>query len=161
MTGLNLSQLKSEIVRPTLAVLGARYATDAAVNLVTGTALVESDLTYLRQLQDGPALGLWQMEPATFHDCWANFLRYPQFSALATATRSLSVAGGNVASELVWNLRLAAAMCRVRYYRSPLALPDAADAEGMSAMHKAAYNTPLGAANATINIPLFERAIAA
>lgn len=78
MTGLNLSQFKSLIVRPALA--GARLGGEAAVNLLTGTCLVESGLSWLEQIK-GPALGIAQMEPATHDDCWVNYLRYQQDTA--------------------------------------------------------------------------------
>lgn len=53
------------VVRPVLRVMSAW--SQPAEDLVMGTAAQESRLTYLRQLGGGPALGLWQMEPAT-HD---------------------------------------------------------------------------------------------
>ncbi|MFT9424981.1 MAG: hypothetical protein ABF570_07600, partial [Acetobacter syzygii] len=74
MQGLDLAQFKALLVRPVLAQIGLAGA--AAVPLVTGTALVESGLVWLRQNGGGPALGLWQMEPATHDDCWRNFLAF-------------------------------------------------------------------------------------
>lgn len=65
--GLDVGQLKHLIVAPALAALG--LGGDSAVNLVTGTALAESRAAYVRQLGGGPALGLWQMGPATHDDC--------------------------------------------------------------------------------------------
>ena len=40
-----------------------------------GTARVESDLRHRRQI-GGPALGLFQMEPATHNDIWESYLKY-------------------------------------------------------------------------------------
>ena len=45
----------------------------SAEELVLGTAIVESGLTYLKQHGDGPALGLWQVEPPTHEDLYTNF----------------------------------------------------------------------------------------
>lgn len=156
MTGLDLSHVKRLWVRPALAELG--LDADAAVNLVTGTALAESGCVWLEQIR-GPALGLWQMEPATHDDCWANFLLYPRFSRLATALHGLT--GGNAPSPglLVTHPLYAAAMCRIKYYRAPDPLPVAGDAAGLSAYHKRIYNSPLGAADAAANVRLFQQAI--
>lgn len=73
--GLNCMHLRLHVVRPVLARL--RLSGLAAENLVLGIAAHESGgFHHLRQLADGPALGLYQCEPATHHDLFANFLRY-------------------------------------------------------------------------------------
>lgn len=46
----------------------------AAKELLLGTAIVESDLQFRKQHGDGPARGLFQMEPVTHNDIWDNFL---------------------------------------------------------------------------------------
>ena len=46
-------------------------------------------------------------------------------------------------------------MCRVHYFRSPLKLPDAKDAQGMAELWKAAYNTPLGKGTVEKALPRF------
>ena len=159
MSGLNLTQLKNEIVRPTLDYLG--LGGDAAVNLLTGTALAESDATYLRQIGGGPALGLWQMEPATHDDCWANFLRFPAQSRLATKLQGMLAPDLPRSAQMITNLRYACAMARIRFYRVRDALPAATDAAGLSAYHKAHYNTTQGAADPVANVTFFAEAIAA
>ena len=157
MTGLNLSQFKARIVLPVVQAMGP--GGDAAVNLLTGTALAESGLSYLAQIQ-GPALGLWQMEPATHDDCWTNWLRYQP-----DLTDEILHLSGMVAQQpaitMVWNLRYACALARVKYMRAPAPLPAANDAAALSAYHKQNYNTVLGAANAAHNVGLFQQAIAA
>ena len=67
-------QLRTEIVKPALEAIG--YYSPAAEALIMGTAAQESHLKYVKQLGDGPALGLFQMEPATHDDIWANYLRF-------------------------------------------------------------------------------------
>ncbi|KAF0118141.1 MAG: hypothetical protein FD149_866 [Rhodospirillaceae bacterium] len=63
------------VIRPTLLHLGLH--SPAAEALLLGTAIQESRLgTYLRQTGGGPALGVYQMEPATHEDIWTNFLAY-------------------------------------------------------------------------------------
>ncbi len=154
MPGLSLDHLKYEIVEPTLVTIG--LLSTAALNLVTGTALVESGCVYLKQLGTGPALGLFQMEPATEQDCWNNYLSYQH--NLAALIKGLLWPGATTA-QLVGNLPYAAAMCRVKYLRAPDMLPSPKDAAGLAAYHKSIYNSALGAADAETNTPLFQQAI--
>ena len=74
MNGLDVVQLRREVLRPTLRYL--ELWSPAAENLVIGTAAHESGgCRYLTQI-GGPALGLYQIEPATHDDLWTNFLAY-------------------------------------------------------------------------------------
>lgn len=148
-------QFRDYVIRPTLADIDLGGL--AAERLLLGTALTESGLIYLHQLGAGPALGLYQCEPATFHDIWANFLagRTP----LEGHVRELSVAPEDP-MQLVTNLSLATAICRVHYFRAPAPLPDQRDAAGMAAYHKKWYNTVGGATDPTVSVANFQRAIA-
>ncbi|MCE2576012.1 hypothetical protein [Komagataeibacter sp. FNDCR2] len=154
-TGLDVGQLKREIVLPTLQAIALDGP--AAVNLLTGIALAESRAAYLRQF-NGPALGLWQMEPATHEDCWNNFLHATAQAALTPRIRTLLSPEPRL-RQLVSNLRYACAMARVQVFRAPAPLPPATDAAALSAYHKQFYNTALGAANAGANRTLFQAAI--
>ena len=116
----------------------------AAEQLVLGTGVQESLLNAREQSGGGPALGLFQMEPATHDDCWANFLNFRK--PLADKVRQTLDAGQDpVAATLKVNDRYAAAMCRVRYLRAPAAMPPADDVDALAAYWKQHYNTPLGA----------------
>ena len=151
---MNLSQIKSRAIAPALDRIGLGGA--AAVNLITGTGLVESGYRVTQQIGGGPALGWFQMEPATHDDCWENFLKYrPE---LAEKIRGLIYGLNPVSHMLRNNAAYAVAMCRVKYLRVSEPLPDA-NAAAMAAYHKKYYNTPLGKANAAKNIPLFQEAI--
>lgn len=156
--GMDVSQLKNLVVRPALAAL--QLNSESAVNLLTGTALAESRAKFVKQI-GGPALGLWQMEPATHDDCFANFLNFPAQSKFATALHQMLAADSAPVDQLVNNLRYACAMARIRFYRSPLPLPSATDPIAMSAYHKRVYNTPKGAADPQANVVHFKAAIAA
>jgi hypothetical protein len=128
--------------RPALATLVAGGL--AAEQLLLGTAIQESLLVHRRQLGNGPARGLFQMEPATHDDCWANFLKFR--APLAARVRLTLDAGQQAAARTMEvNDRYAAAMCRVRYLRVPAAMPAADDIEAMANYWKQHYNTPLGA----------------
>ena len=137
-------QFRLLIVLPALEKIG--LWSEEAENLVMGTAAQESRLTYIKQLGKGPALGLFQMEPATHDDIWQNYLRYNL--AWAANVRALAVTrndrGFPTAGEMVWNMQYAAAMCRIHYRRQPGKLPTTV--KGMAEYYKAFYNTPLGAA---------------
>lgn len=151
---MNLSEIKHQIIAPTLKEIG--LYSDTALNLVTGTGLVESGFRATVQYGGGPALGWFQMEPATHDDCWRNYLRYrPE---LANAVSSLCHGEEPSASLLRSNPAYAAAMCRVKYLRVPAPLPPN-DAQSLSLYHKRYYNTMQGKADATKNIPLFQAAI--
>jgi len=138
---INLPQFIKYVIQPTLAhlELGGR----AAEELLLGTAIQESRLTYLHQLGAGPAEGVFQMEPATYRDIWTNYLAYKQ--DLAKKVNELSLLGPGSIDQICGNMYYAAAMCRVHYLRVPKALPEAGDLEGQADYWKEYYNTFLGA----------------
>lgn len=112
-----------------------------AVELLMGTCAQESAFgKYNRQLGGGPALGVFQMEPATFQDIIKNYLHYKQ----PLFSRILDVCGLYVydVNELVDNNRFAICMARVHYLRVKEALPGNLD--GWAHYWKQHYNTPKG-----------------
>jgi len=113
--------------------------------LVLGTGIQESLLIHRQQLGGGPALGLFQMEPATHNDCWSNYLRF-RVELAKKVKQTLDPGQAPVSSTLRTNDRYAAAMCRVRYIRARPPLPtDPTDIEALASYWKEHYNTPLGA----------------
>ena len=135
------SQTLALVIRPALEKLSLWSL--SAEELVLGTAIVESGLTYLKQHGDGPALGLWQIEPATHDDLYTNFLNYrPE---LGSKLIELRAAGLSLDENLATNLMYGAAVCRLCYYRKPDALPEAGDIEGQASFWKQHYNTIFGA----------------
>lgn len=119
-----------------------------AENLLVGTALQESLLTYTQQVGGGPALGYFQMEPVTHDDCWNNYLKYR--ATLSSKIRSLIQGDDGTgipdAKIMIDNPYYAAAMARVKYLRMPNPLPtDPNDIMGLANYWKQWYNTPLGA----------------
>lgn len=140
---MDAQQLRVDIVRPALTAIGLHSA--AAENLVMGTAAQESHLKYVRQLGGGPALSLFQIEPTTYYDMWETYLDYrPELAGIIR--KSISVDARPPASRLVWDMRLAAIMCRVRYRRVSEPLPDEHDIWAMAAYYKKYYNTIHGKA---------------
>jgi hypothetical protein len=137
---LNIKHFRRDVVRPVLMYLEPEIPYSlAAENLLVATAMHESQLTHLKQLGDGPARGLFQMEPATEHDNWENFLRYNR--SLADKVKALS---GIRAFDLIANIPYQVAQARIKYWRSPESLPAATDIEGQAELWKLVYNSPLG-----------------
>ena len=116
---MDAKQLRELIVRPALVEVGLH--SDAAENLVMGTAAQESNLKYVHQLGDGPAVGLFQMEPATHDDIWDNYLQYrdPLADKIFEAIEYNDMVQKIPPSpeRMTWDFRYAAIMCRVHYRR--------------------------------------------
>lgn len=139
---IDAGQLRDLVIRPALQHVGLHSL--AAEELVLGTACQESHCgKYLKQLGTGPALGIFQMEPATYRDLWANFLRYRQ----ELSGKLIEISGHVMPApeEMIWNLRFAASMCRVHYYRVKAPLPKAGDLAAQADYWKRWFNTALGA----------------
>lgn len=152
--GIDPAQLRQYVVVPVLDQLG--LLSDTAVNLVLGTAMHESHLTYLHQI-GGPALGLWQMEPFTHDDCWSNFLFFR--TDLAAIIRSIAGSQKPAAEDMIGDLRYACAMARIRYRRVPGGLP-LNTPKALTAYWKQYYNTPLGKGTIEQALPHFAAACA-
>ena len=138
---LDASQLRRLVIQPALSEI--ELWSPAAEELVLGTAIVESRLSFIKQLGSGPALGLWQIEPDTHRDVYDNFLDYRE--GLYDQVIGLSAPGQTFEENLTSNMQYGAAICRLCYYRAPEALPDEGDLKGQARYWKRYYNTPLGA----------------
>ncbi|QDP58373.1 MAG: hypothetical protein Unbinned664contig1000_54 [Prokaryotic dsDNA virus sp.] len=138
---INPKQLRINVIRPVLQSIG--LWSQAAENLLLGTAAQESGMgQYLVQLGNGPARGIFQMEPATLEDIEINYLGYR--NDLRNKVNGFAFPALTHEDNLTCNLAFAAVMCRVHYLRKPGALPDANDIPGMAGYWKLHYNTPLG-----------------
>ena len=130
------------VVLPVIEKLGGG---EPAVQLVYRTGLAESGYRTTRQYGGGPALGYWQMEPATHLDIWDNFLAYrKELMQLLLDFGETSLVPPSP-DGLESNSAYACAMCRVHYMRVAAALPEADDLDAQAAYWKQHYNTPLGA----------------
>ena len=149
------SHLKEYIIIPTLDYTGLNSA--SAVNLLLGTAAQESNLgEYLHQT-NGPALGIYQMEPDTHKDIHNNFLVYK--SDLNKKILNLSFPAFSMKNNLIGNLYYATAMTRIHYYRVPEKLPKADDIDGLANYWKKYYNTIRGRGTTKEFIKNFEKYI--
>lgn len=130
-------QLREYVIRPVLHRLG--LYSEAAEELLMLTAATESLCgKYLHQV-GGPALGIFQMEPATCRDIYDNYLAYRK--PMADEIKQW----GSGPEHLPGSLYYATAMARVHYLRVPEPLPSAMDVNGLARYWKDHYNTHLGA----------------
>jgi len=144
---LNVKQFKSLVLDPTLKE-AELYSSDAS-DLILGTLLAESNLEHIKQIGGGPAVGLLQMEPATFDDIFYRYLNRTDKKELKhivdmflipehpsyTITRPFY--------QLITNLPFAVLMARIRYLMVPAPIPKTI--EGQAAYWKQYYNTEEGA----------------
>jgi hypothetical protein len=133
-----------DVIAPALETINK--GTLAARQLMLGVAIQESQLKYLRQIGGGPALGYFQMEPATHDDIWKTYLT-PDKSGLSE--KILVLAGLKTglpdSGLLVTNHKYACAMARCVFTRTSDPLPPAGGIKAMAALWKTKYNTGGGA----------------
>ena len=119
------------------------YSEDA-VELLMLTAAQESHCgTYIKQVR-GPALGIFQCEPATAQDIYDNYLTFkPDLESLIDSVSLLD----QTASEqfdLKANLVYQIAMARIHYLRISEKLPSKDNIKAMAQYWKKYYNTYKG-----------------
>lgn len=141
---LNANQLKVLIIKP--ALLDLILYSESAVQLLLFTCAVESDGgTYIHQI-NGPALGIYQMEPSTYNDLWINCISERNDLKLQLL-HQFDVGRMPVEDRMVYDIRYATAMARIFYARFKEALPSASDTTGLWNYYKKYYNTSAGKSN--------------
>lgn len=136
---LDPQQFRRLVIRPVVRRLG--LWSPAAERLLLGTALTESGLRRLHQVR-GPARGLYQIEPATLRDLYANWL--PRRPKLAEGLDLFTAPRSALEDQLIWNLAYASAVARLIYCRRPEPLPRADDLPALAGYWKAHFNTAAG-----------------
>ena len=129
------------LITEVLAEIGL-YSADAC-ELLMMTAAQESHLGhYLMQVGNGPARGIFQMEPDTADDIWNNFLTWK----VDLTNRVVKLMGESDFNDLqlTGNLLYQIAMARIHYYRVAEALPTRHNLMDMAKYWKKYYNTRLG-----------------
>lgn len=150
---LDCSQFRSLIVEPVLSKLRL-YSKNAEELLVFTCAAESLGGTYLHQVK-GPAVGIFQMEPATYTDIWVNYIRARNQLATLMAIHY----GCNKIPEverMIYDLHFATAMARIHYLRMPGNLPDAKDIDGIWDYYKKYYNTEKGKAKKEDSIKKYQ-----
>ena len=141
---MNAEQVRYSLLRPTLNAMAEHTPckhSDAAENLMMGTWAHESrGGEYIKQV-GGPALGVFQIEPATAHSIINNYVLYrpalKSFIAKYTTEQQIE-------EQLVSNLALQVIIARLVYYPKPQPLPSANDIRELANYWKAHYNTVHG-----------------
>jgi hypothetical protein len=138
---INPSDFRQFVISPALAQLAPAgiAVTKTAADLLMATAANETDLgTWLNQ-DPGPALGVFQIEPASLASLMAG-LSGPELAALNGIMTPQPIA-----DQLDTNLVLAAAICRLFYWKVLAPLPTDT-VSGLWSYYKTYYNTYAGAA---------------
>lgn len=136
------TELRQYIIRPSLQAIG--YYSEVAEELLIATCAHESESGFYLKQVNGPALGIYQMEPATYHDCIANFLNY-NLELRNKILDFLDIKDFPSESFLIGNLYLSTIMCRIKYLRVKEALPlNRDDVYGLAHYWKNYYNTQDG-----------------
>lgn len=119
---MNAQQLHDYIIKPTLEYMGGNYQSVEARFLLLCTAAIESDCGHFIKQVGGPALGIWQMEPATHTDIWANCdALNGEFGESIVDLGCVTAIDGD--QDLVRAPMYACAMARLKYSMTPKALP--------------------------------------
>lgn len=133
-----VSQFRQYVIRDSLVTLG--LWSRESEELLLGTAAHESHLlTMIRQTNNGPAMGPFQMEPATHKDIWDNFLRYKP-----ALRKKVEPYISKDPKDMITDLRHATIMARLHYLRVKEKLPEADDLLGQAKYWKKYYNTVKG-----------------
>lgn len=157
MNGVDLSDVGREWIEPALKFLPDNLNTPARAQIVLGIGNKETQYRYVRQIGGGPALGFWQMEPATHDDMWRNFIRYrPE---LQSAALRLLAGATPDAKLLTTRMDYAALMAALHVYRAKDALPAYGNALGQARFWKDNFNTSLGKGTVSGALPYFQQAV--
>lgn len=156
---INKKQLQQSITDVLKTCPRPELASQAAVELLMGTAAKESGFgTYLEQVV-GPAKGFWQMEPATAKWIEGLGMKSPLPPDLLKWARSFRD-DETVEWALEYRIDYQIAMCRLRYWVVPAELPAFGDTAAQAAYWKKWYNTPLGAGTEAEYMAEYKRFVA-
>lgn len=114
-----------------------------AVELLMMTAAAETNLGfYIKQIK-GPALGIFQMEPATHNDIFENWLVYKS-DLFKRAVDSFYNEGMSDELNLMGNLPYQIVMARCHYLRNRAPIPEHWMLGELAKYYKHVWNTHLG-----------------
>lgn len=126
------------------------YDSDDAKELLFGTACIESGLRPRFQDTGGDAIGLFQVEYATFKDIWDRAIKrkHPELY-LSIKVYFGGIKGDISFEDLQNNDVLCAIFARMKYAESSTKIPPKSDTRAQGEYYKLYYNTPLG--KSTVN----------
>tara|TARA_R100000687_G_scaffold65420_1_gene53881 strand:- start:930 stop:1391 length:462 start_codon:yes stop_codon:yes gene_type:complete len=117
------------------------YSKDASA-LVYATGMAESKYKYLSQMGDGPAIGFFQLEPATMKDIMKNYVAYRK--PILKSLQDLGYSESDSELRVKSNIALQVAFCRLKYRRDTFPLPEWWNKKDQAGYWKRVYNTELG-----------------
>ena len=149
-------QFRLILLRPSLVAINL-YSEDAEELLIATMANETLGGTFLSQV-NGPALGVYQMEPQTYDDLWRHFIAndVPLMKNILNACQYIQIPPSQ---HLLWNLRLATIMARVYYLRARTPLPSKDDLDAIWKYYKDYWNTSKGSAVQDVFIKSYNRFI--
>jgi hypothetical protein len=136
----NRYDLKIETDRIT-ALLGLK--SKFSTYLLLGTCAVESGFgKHFYQLNNGPARGIFQMEPNTEKDIWENHLAYREErkNIILGIVGPIDTTAPDVPKPLIWNISYQIAMARLKYRMAPEPFPELT-IKNLAGYWKKFYNT--------------------
>lgn len=146
---MNHKQVK-ELIQSVLDLLGSKYASNDAVNLMFWTGYVESRYEYIRQLGQGPAMSFWQIEPDTAVDNIKSYLKYRKTLKKKCADITFTdprLWDSEDTSVWSWilehNMAAGIIHSRLKYWRSPKPMPG--NIQDAAKIWKDVYNSSKGA----------------
>ena len=117
---------------------------DDALALVVRTGMAESGYRALKGYGEGnPAIGFFQIEPATMNDMIDNYISYRSHYEKNLISLGMNFKKDTIMSVMS-NIGVQAALCRIHYRRDKHSIPSWDDLEGQAKYWKRVYNTNLG-----------------
>ena len=118
---------------------------DDALALVVRTGMAESGYRALRGYgESNPAIGFWQIAPATMYDMMRNYLRYRKKYKDALKELGMKFKGDDIEMSVISNMAVKAGLCRLHYRRDKYPLPSLDSIETQGKYWKRVYNTHKG-----------------
>ena len=114
---------------------------DDALALVVRTGMAESGYRALKGYGEGnPAIGFWQIEPATMNDMITNYIKYRSHYKKNLISLGMNFGKDKIISVMS-NMAIQAALCRLQYRRDKDPIPSWDDLEAQGKYWKKVYNT--------------------
>lgn len=145
---MDAQQLHDHIIKPTLEYMSGNYYSKDAAFLLLCTAAIESNCGHKIKQDNGPALGIWQMEPDTHKDINFNCDALMDEDSEMLAKQDSLYMPYNIETNtggMLVNPMYACFMARLKYSMDKAPLPDHNDIWAVYRYYKRIYNTPLGA----------------
>jgi hypothetical protein len=154
---MDLLQFDKYVLVPALSMIG--MLSPSSHVLMLGTGMIETNYEYLKQFNDGPALGVFEIEPDTYEDVYRYLNRYDNRKLKEVCMAACLYESWPDKEALIYNLRWATIIARVKYSMITERLPLETDAAAMAQYYKKYYNTAEGKAQMPEVISIFEHVI--